>query len=115
MASSLGDIRGLTGRKPTLGKFDTQAPWLLDLKPLFSGNGQRLAEAHGIAHQASIGGGGLVKPLPFDFGRSRAQPLQQPIAARLVLFTPVVVTLVFLAAVFEKRDAQAIQQGQHRQ
>ena len=111
----MGDIRGVRGREPNLGKFDRRVSLLLDLKPIFSRNGQRLAEARGVARQASIGGGGLVRQLPFDFGWSRAQQLQQPIAARLVLFTPVVVTLAFLAAVFEKRDAQAIQQGQHRQ
>ena len=56
-----------------------------------------------------------MRQLPFDFGRSGAHQLEQPLAPRLVLFPPVVVTLTWLAAVFEERDAQAVEQGEHRQ
>lgn len=90
-------------------------PSNLGLKAVLPGHGSRAAVARGSARQASTGTGGDVRQLPFDLGRSGAQQLQQPIAPRFVLFPPVVVTLAWLAAVFEERDAQAVKQGQHRQ
>lgn len=66
-------------------------------------------------HPASPCAGGLVTQLPFNFSWGGAQQLQQPIAISFLLFTPVIITLSLFAALFEERDAQAVEQGQHGQ